>query len=488
MAVRYKETAGNPNFSFMDWGDTPITQRTITDGPYKIAIGTGTRSVYTSTFRFMDCRMNPNSEILIYDVQLQKGDHYAEIANGYREPGLIYDKSGYGHHGTQWTKRPRLSEDAALGSHSIEFDGAANTDAVQLGNVLNLREEISLSVWIKYGTPATGGVFVRGNNGGWASNSYMFLRSSGGAYRSSFSNGSEMLSYSTPSSLGDNEWHHIVATFDQEYLRFYIDGEQTYETANTIGLLNESNSLNTFLGAGYTATVFDGLIDDMRVYAKALEAKDVEILYKTRASFDNMGNIFLEEISNTPEMKKVLEVQPNGGSHAVDWSIDFKPNKDIIIKSALIRPYFTGDLTVILRDGWGSTPVQEVTVPVTSGVVQRVELNIFCKKDQQVKLGRANPSSTPLMRESTNTLISELSNEDIEFFPSAQVGGTSYADRIYYFFDWEYEIVDKININSTGTMTFNEINQIDHNLNQETTKQRLKEDGTLEIDGYIIQN
>ncbi len=37
-------------------------------------------------------------------------------------------------------------------------------------------------------------------------------------------------------------------------------------------------------------------------------------------------------------------------------------------------------------------------------------------------------------------------------------------------------------------MTFNEIDQIDHNLNQETTKQRLKEDGTLEIDGYIIQN
>ena len=71
--------------------------------------------------------------------------------------------------------------------------------------------------------------------------------------------------------------------------------------------------MNTFLGAGYTTTVFDGLIDDMRVYAKALEAKDVEILYKTRASFDNTGNIFLEEISNTPEMKK------SPGSSAEWW-------------------------------------------------------------------------------------------------------------------------------------------------------------------------
>ena len=71
--------------------------------------------------------------------------------------------------GLNGQKRPRLSEDAALGSHSIEFDGATNTDAVRLGNVLNLREEISLSVWIKYpGPTASGGVFVRGNNGGWA--------------------------------------------------------------------------------------------------------------------------------------------------------------------------------------------------------------------------------------------------------------------------------------------------------------------------------
>lgn len=54
--------------------------------------------------------------------------------------------------------------------------------------------------------------------------------------------------------------------------------------------------------------------------------------------------------------------------------------------------------------------------------------------------------------------------------------------------DSDQTIPTKFEVKSTGSINPNIINQIDHNLNQETTKQRLKEDGTLEIDGYIIQN
>ena len=54
--------------------------------------------------------------------------------------------------------------------------------------------------------------------------------------------------------------------------------------------------------------------------------------------------------------------------------------------------------------------------------------------------------------------------------------------------DSDQTIPNKFEVKSTGSINPTTINQIDHNLNQETTKQRLKEDGTLEIDGYIIQN
>ena len=44
--------------------------------------------------------------------------------------------------------------------------------------------------------------------------------------------------------------------------------------------------------------------------------------------------------------------------------------------------------------------------------------------------------------------------------------------------DSDQTIPNKFEVKSTGSINPTTINQIDHNLNQETTKQRLKEDGT----------
>jgi hypothetical protein len=82
-------------------------------------------------------------------------------------------------------------------------------------------------------------------------------------------------------SLSTNTWQYLVGTFDGRYLRIFINGTQTGVTdlgtsGNTIGYASD----NTYIGEyGASLYHFSGLIDDVRVYNRALSAAEVQALY-----------------------------------------------------------------------------------------------------------------------------------------------------------------------------------------------------------------
>jgi len=68
-------------------------------------------------------------------------------------------------------------------------------------------------------------------------------------------------------------WHHVAATWDGKTMRLFIDGKQDPATA-TIDRVFESTT-SVLIGRYQTGYYYRGLIDDVRLHARALTASEI---------------------------------------------------------------------------------------------------------------------------------------------------------------------------------------------------------------------
>ena len=85
----------------------------------------------------------------------------------------------------------------------------------------------------------------------------------------------------TPADVLDGTWHHCAATFDGQFMRVYLDG-------NEIGSLERPGQITTqaeapaFLGSsGGRGEFFQGGLDDLRIYRQALTPDEIALLYRS---------------------------------------------------------------------------------------------------------------------------------------------------------------------------------------------------------------
>jgi hypothetical protein len=101
--------------------------------------------------------------------------------------------------------------------------------------------------------------------------------------------------------LNSNTWHHIVLTWNQGNYVVYVDGVQ-----RAAGSYSGLTSLNTFADIGndgnlsYRNEGFNGLIDKVRMYNRALSAGEVSYLFNIDSpfAFAPIGDKTVDEASN----------------------------------------------------------------------------------------------------------------------------------------------------------------------------------------------
>jgi hypothetical protein len=81
--------------------------------------------------------------------------------------------------------------------------------------------------------------------------------------------------------ITDGQWHHVGLVYDLDSLhrRLYVDGVQVAEDAKVVSGMPSDDGM--YIGASKdldAGSFFSGLIDDVRIYNKALNAEQIEAL------------------------------------------------------------------------------------------------------------------------------------------------------------------------------------------------------------------
>ncbi|MHC4439411.1 MAG: LamG-like jellyroll fold domain-containing protein [Planctomycetota bacterium] len=193
------------------------------------------------------------------------------------EGDMAYDNAG-NYHG-DLNGNPIWQPAGGLYDGALEFDG--NDDYVSTPFVLNPKEEpFSVFTWIKGGAP--GQVIISQSTA--TGNIWLGLDAQGGTLMTGLVPPSSGWVTKKPlvseSIITDDQWHHIGCVWDDSYRILYMDG---IEVAKDITAQNQLKPATggLYIGTDKTRgaeTFFSGLIDDVRIYRRALSAEEIAAL------------------------------------------------------------------------------------------------------------------------------------------------------------------------------------------------------------------
>ncbi|MEK7542877.1 MAG: LamG-like jellyroll fold domain-containing protein [Patescibacteria group bacterium] len=199
-----------------------------------------------------------------------------------------YDATGNNNHGTLSGGPTRASSTCKI-ANCLSFDGI--NDYVTIGDINNLDAStaFTVSAWVnRQGDSVSGGagtIAGKWNTAG-ASGWFIEVMDSGDANPNAFrffvSGVSDTSLYAT-TTFSNSTWYNISAVYDGSNKYIYINGVATSElTTGTPTTTNDPFQIGFNTGSGDGNNYMNGLIDDVRVYNRALSADDVKRLHNNR--------------------------------------------------------------------------------------------------------------------------------------------------------------------------------------------------------------
>lgn len=186
--------------------------------------------------------------------------------------GGFLDTSGFSAHGVI-TNGPTYDTD---GGGCMVFDGS--NDGIQINEVSNLAPPMhTISAWVKSSNfNHNGFIFEKTTNGSVNTQWSLFFNGANNVYYRTIGLSSQDLTFTTSSYFTNNQWNHIVATYDGGTKRVYVNGSQVASTACQ-GSLGSNNTGPAYIGiyGSFNGYPFNGKIAKVQVYDRPLTATEV---------------------------------------------------------------------------------------------------------------------------------------------------------------------------------------------------------------------
>jgi hypothetical protein len=155
----------------------------------------------------------------------------------------------------------------------LSFNGSNARVTIPHSTSLNLTAGMTFEAWVNpsVSRSAWGDIL-------WKADAIYFLEGtspSSGRPAAGARSGSGWVDAYGPSALPVNTWTHLAATYDGSFVRLYVNGVQVASAARTGDLA--TSTLPLFIGGNtYYGYYFAGLIDDVRVYNRALTPAQIQ--------------------------------------------------------------------------------------------------------------------------------------------------------------------------------------------------------------------
>ncbi|MFW0837853.1 MAG: DUF2341 domain-containing protein [Candidatus Komeilibacteria bacterium] len=236
-----------------------------------------------------------------------------------------YDSTGYGNDGTisgaTWVQNGKSGR-------ALSFNGSS--DYIITNNDIGISgtDERTVSLWVKTTSANVTTNSIIFGMGTAAANNLFAMRTDSTTDTWRFTDAS-VARETNVSTTG--QWQHIVTILDSsQQLSVYIDGIIT--DVNNIDLSSQDTTNAPFyIGSSVNNTLyFDGLIDEVRIYDRALSANEVKQLYNQNAGSFNVGQSGIstscaDQLAKNPGSKSgVYTIDPGYGVDPFDVYCDME--------------------------------------------------------------------------------------------------------------------------------------------------------------------
>lgn len=185
----------------------------------------------------------------------------------------LRDRSGYLQTGTL-VNSPQWGLGESGRRAALRFNGNDTRVTFTPTHLPSGGESRTVCAWVNTSDASLYGYVLSYGSGGWMSD---FAFGMFGSFVVFTNNGQAVFGYQF--AITDGRWHHIAVTYDGSLIRLYVDGMFDTSGSNAINTPLVSGAIGTyFLHAGSPDYTWDGWVDDIRVYDRALSGNELALL------------------------------------------------------------------------------------------------------------------------------------------------------------------------------------------------------------------
>ena len=240
--------------------------------------------------------------------QMEAKDHVTPFVIGSRQ-GTVEDCAGYNSATLTEAATPEWTSNCKIGKGCYSFTNPGYMYIpTSYGNPTN---QTTVVAWFKrLGVPGTNYHIITG-----PANIEISVPEPGGQLRTGVTTSvsGRVVSNAGPAILLDGEWHHVAVVYDGTNKKSYLDGAWVDDDPCTGDLSGIVTEIGRFASSTYGA---NALIDDVRIYGTALSDDEIKELYEVRASIDQFGGFYANQITETKyKSSKLID-------YYADWTVD----------------------------------------------------------------------------------------------------------------------------------------------------------------------
>ncbi|MGZ5052754.1 MAG: Ig-like domain-containing protein [Methylobacter sp.] len=270
------------------------------------------------------------------------------------------------------------------GGQAFSFDGV--NDYVRVNR--EIQNDFTITGWIKTDHASrTGGQFYQGDGliyadvGGVANDFGISILNN----KIAFGTGNPDTTIQSTSTVTTGDWVHVAAVRQGATISLYVNGtlESSFVTANS-GTLNSPAAI-TFGGNTVDGRFYQGLLDDVTFYNRALSNSEIQ---NDRQHTDGSGSVTEDanltasgllnatDVDGNPLTWSVLSANGNNGSAgtygslAIDnsgqWTYTLN-NSAAVVQGLTLSDHPTENFVVQVSDGRGGVATQPLTIAVNGG-------------------------------------------------------------------------------------------------------------------------